>query len=69
MIGPGDLLLESSPLTYLLSLLLQFFWVGLQKSKQLNLDVKNIFVESPTNTVGDALSKGKNTLGNVPAFQ
>jgi hypothetical protein len=48
MIGPCGLLLVVSHLLFAAVVL----WVGLEKSKELNLDVRNIFAGSDT---GDAL--------------
>jgi len=45
MIGPGGLLLVVS---HLFAVLVSVSWMGLQKSKYGNLDVKNIFAGSRT---------------------
>jgi hypothetical protein len=46
MIGPGGLLLVIS--TFLQSASFQFYQWGQKKNKQLNLDVRNVFVASHT---------------------
>jgi hypothetical protein len=45
MIGQGGLLLV---LFHLFAVSVSVFWAGLQKCKQLNLDMKNIFAGSHT---------------------
>jgi hypothetical protein len=53
MIGPGGLVLV---VPHLFAVPISVLWVGLQKSKYLNLDVKNIFAGSHRlSTPGDAL--------------
>jgi hypothetical protein len=51
MIRPGGLLLA---VPHLFAVPFSVLWVGLQKSIELHLDVKNIFAGSHT-TAGDAL--------------
>jgi hypothetical protein len=45
MVGPGGLLLV---LHHLFAVAVSVVWAGLQKSKQLNLDMKKIFAGSHT---------------------
>jgi hypothetical protein len=52
LIGPGGLLLGVSQLFAVPVLVL---WVELEKSKLLNMDVRNIFAWPRLSTAGDAL--------------
>jgi hypothetical protein len=59
MIGPGGLLLV---VHHLFVVPLSVLWVGLQKSKWINLDVKNIFCKVPYWAPLEMLYKGGGVL-------